>query len=305
LTNSRNPLTARVFVNRLWYLFFGNGLYRSLDDNGSQGEWPDYPELLDWLSVEFIESGWDIKYIVRQIVTSHIYRQSSYVNTDAIDRDPANRLLARQGRFRFSAETIRDNALAIGGLISSKIGGAVARPYQPVGYYAPLNFPKRTYQADNNQDQYRRGVYIHWQRQFLHPMLRAFDAPTREECTAMRTVSNTPLAALTLMNDPSYVEAAKGFAVRILYEGGDTQRERLTWAWKTALCRQPEKEELSVMLEFAENVIKHYKNDKKAAAELLNVGISKLPENISMPDAAGWTNVALALLNLSEVITRN
>ncbi|MAD24014.1 MAG: hypothetical protein CMO44_07565 [Verrucomicrobiales bacterium] len=305
LTNSRNPLTARVFVNRLWYLFFGNGLYRSLDDNGSQGEWPDYPALLDWLSVEFIESGWDVKYIVRQIVTSRIYRQSSYANTDAIERDPANRLLARQGRFRFPAETIRDNALVIGGLINSKMGGAVVRPYQPVGYYAPLNFPKRTYQADNNNDQYRRGVYIHWQRQFLHPMLRAFDAPTREECTAMRTVSNTPIAALTLMNDPSYVEAAKGFAVRILYEGGGTKRERLIWAWKTALSRSPEKEELSVMLEFAKNAIKHYKNDKKAAAELLNVGISKLPENILMSDAAGWTNVALAILNLSEVITRN
>ena len=224
---------------------------------------------------------------------------------DQIERDPTNRLLARQGRFRFSAETIRDNALSIGGLINSKMGGDVVRPYQPVGYYAPLNFPKRTYLSDNNENQYRRGVYIHWQRQFLHPMFRAFDAPTREECTAMRTVSNTPIAALTLMNDPSYVEAAKGFAVRILYEGGDTQSERLIWAWQTALNRSPEKEELSVMLEFAENIIKNYKNDTKSAAELLNVGISKLPENISMPDAAGWTNVALALLNLSEVITRN
>ena len=305
LTNPRNPLTARVFVNRLWYLFFGNGLYRSLDDNGSQGEWPEYPDLLDWISVELIESGWNIKYIVRLIVTSHTYRQSSNVNMDQIERDPTNRLLARQGRFRFSAETIRDNALSIGGLINSKMGGDVVRPYQPVGYYAPLNFPKRTYLSDNNENQYRRGVYIHWQRQFLHPMFRAFDAPTREECTAMRTVSNTPIAALTLMNDPSYVEAAKGFAVRILCEGGDTQRERLIWAWQTALNRSPEKEELSVMLEFAENIIKNYKNDTKSAAELLNVGISKLPENISMPDAAGWTNVALALLNLSEVITRN
>ena len=305
LTDAKNPLTARVFVNRLWYLFFGNGLYRSLDDNGSQGEWPDYPELLDWLSIEFIESGWDIKYIIRQIVTSRTYQQSSYLNKNALKRDPANRLLARQGRFRFSAETIRDNALVIGGLINSKMGGAAVRPYQPFGYYAPLNFPKRIYQADNNHDQYRRGVYIHWQRQFLHPMLRAFDAPTREECTAMRTVSNTPLGALTLMNDPSYVEAAKGFALRILYEGGDTQRERLIWAWQTALSRSPEKEELSVMLEYTENIIKHYKKDRHATAKLLNIGNFKLPENISMHDAAGWTNVALALLNLSEVITRN
>ena len=305
LIGSGNHLTARVFVNRLWYLFFGNGIYRSLDDNGSQGEWPDHPELLDWLAVEFIENGWDIKNIVRQIVMSRIYRQSSIVNPSLLERDPVNRLVSRQGRFRFPAETIRDNALAIGGLINSKMGGAVSRPYQPSGYYSPLNFPKRTYVSDKNQDQYRRGIYIHWQRQFLHPMFRAFDAPTREECTAMRTVSNTPIAALTLMNDPSYVEAARGFAVRILSEGGDTQRDRLIWAWQTALCRDPATEELAVMSKFAEDVLNRYKNDTKAAGELLNVGISKLPENILEYEAAGWTNIALAILNLSEVITRN
>ena len=235
LMQPENPLTARVFVNRLWYLFFGNGLSRSLDDTGSQGEWPTHPELLDWLAVEFIESGWDIKHVVRLIVNSRTYRQSSLVDTKALERDPANRLLARQGRFRFPAETIRDNALAIGGLLNDRMGCAVSRTYQrPVT--TRLIFPKRVYKADADS-QHRRGVYMHWQRQFLHPMLRAFDAPTREECTAQRPVSNTPLAALTLMNDPTFVEAAKGFAVRILSEGGTTRTERLTWAWQAALGR--------------------------------------------------------------------
>ena len=305
LTRPENPLTARVFVNRLWYLFFGNGLSRTLDDTGSQGDWPTHPELLDWLAVEFIESGWDIKHLVRLIVTSSAYRQSSLVNADAVERDPTNRLLARQGRFRFPAETIRDNALAIGGLLNGEMGGAVSRPYQPAGYYAPLNFPKRTYQPDADASQHRRGVYMHWQRQFLHPMLRAFDAPTREECTAQRPVSNTPLAALTLMNDPTFVEAAKGFAVRILTEGGTTQTERLTWAWQTAVGRNPTAQELAVANEFVQQALDRYANNAKAAEELISVGLSRPPGHLSHNELAGWANVALALLNLSEVITRN
>jgi hypothetical protein len=305
LTRPENPLTARVFVNRLWYLFFGNGLSRTLDDTGSQGEWPTHPELLDWLAVEFIESGWDNKHLVRLIVTSSAYRQSSLVNAATLERDPTNRLLGRQGRFRFPAETIRDNALAIGGLLNGEMGGAVSRPYQPAGYYAPLNFPKRTYQADANASQHRRGVYMHWQRQFLHPMLRAFDAPTREECTAQRPVSNTPLAALTLMNDPTFVEAAKGFAVRILTEGGTTQTERLTWAWQTAVGRTPTAEELTVSNEFVQQALDRYANDAKAAEELISVGLSRPPGHLSHNKLAGWSNVALALLNLSEAITRN
>ena len=305
LTQSKNPLTARVFVNRLWYLFFGNGLSRSLDDTGSQGEWPTHPELLDWLAVEFVESDWDIKHIVRLIVNSNTYRQTSLVNAKALERDPANRLLTRQGRFRFQAETIRDNALAIGGLLNDRMGGAVSRPYQPTGYYAPLNFPKRTYKADADSSQHRRGVYMHWQRQFLHPMLRAFDAPTREECTAQRPVSNTPLAALTLMNDPTFVEAATSFAVRILNEGGTTRNERLTWAWQTALGRTPTADELKVAIEFAQQALDQYANDAKAAEDLLSVGLTKPPAHISPNETAGWASVALAFLNLSEVITRN
>jgi len=305
LTSADNPLTARVFVNRLWYLLFGSGLSSTLDDTGSQGEWPTHPGLLDWLAVEFVESGWDVKYIVRLIVTSSAYRQSSLVSPQLREHDPENRLFMRQGRFRLQAETIRDNALAVGGLLNDQMGGKVAKPYQPAGYYSPMNFPKRKYSADMNANQYRRGVYVHWQRQFLHPMLRAFDAPTREECTAQRPVSNTPLAALTLMNDPTFVEAAKGFALRILNEAGATDQQRLAWAWQTALGREPSGKELNVARAFLSETRKRYQADAKAADKLLAVGMLKLPVGMAKPETAAWTVLGQALLNLSETITRN
>ena len=305
LTSADNPLTARVFVNRLWYLLFGSGLSSTLDDTGSQGEWPTHPGLLDWLAVEFVESGWDVKHIVRLIVTSSAYRQSSLVSPQLREHDPVNRLFMRQGRFRLQAETIRDNALAVGGLLNDQMGGKVAKPYQPAGYYSPMNFPKRKYSADMNANQYRRGVYVHWQRQFLHPMLRAFDAPTREECTAQRPVSNTPLAALTLMNDPTFVEAAKGFALRILNEAGATDQQRLAWAWQTALGREPSGKELNVARAFLSETRKRYQADAKAADKLLAVGMLKLPVGMAKPETAAWTVLGQALLNLSETITRN
>ena len=305
LVSADNPLTARVFVNRLWYLFFGSGLSRSLDDTGSRGEWPTHPALLDWLAVEFTGSSWNIKHIVRLIVTSSAYRQSSLVTPQLREHDPENRLFARQGRFRLQAETIRDNALAVGGLLNDQMGGQAAKPYQPAGYYAPLNFPQRTYKADVNSNQYRRGVYVHWQRQFLHPMFRAFDAPTREECTAQRPVSNTPLAALTLMNDPTFIEAAKGFALRILNEAGSTDRQRLAWAWHTSLGREPSNDELTVARVFLGEMRKRYQTDTNAAAELLTVGMMQMPSGVAKPEAAAWTVLGQALLNLSETITRN
>ena len=305
LTSADNPLTARVFVNRLWYLLFGSGLSSTLDDTGSQGEWPTHPRLLDWLAVEFVESDWDIKHIVRLIVTSSAYRQSSLVSPRLREHDPENRLFMRQGRFRLQAETIRDNALAVGGLLNNQMGGKVAKPYQPTGYYSPMNFPKRKYSADMNSNQYRRGVYVHWQRQFLHPMLRAFDAPTREECTAQRPVSNTPLAALTLMNDPTFVEAAKGFALRIINEAGATDQQRLAWAWQTALGREPSGKELNVARAFLVETRKRYQADAKAADKLLAVGMLRLPVDIAKPETAAWTVLGQTLLNLSETITRN
>ncbi|MEK6233941.1 MAG: DUF1549 and DUF1553 domain-containing protein, partial [Planctomycetales bacterium] len=215
LTDSKQGvggLTARVFANRFWYLFFGTGLSNSLDDFGGQGEPPAHPELLDALAMEFQENDWDVKQLVKRIVMSRAYRQSSLESKAMRVRDPGNRLFVRQSRFRLSAESVRDAALSVSGLLVLDYGGASVKPYQPANYYRHLNFPTRKYSHHTDQRQWRRGVYMHWQRQFLHPMLRAMDAPSREECTAVRPRSNTPLAALTLLNDPTFVEAARAFA---------------------------------------------------------------------------------------------
>ena len=192
--------------------YFGTGLSGVLDDLGAQGEPPVHPELLDWLAVEFMESGWNVKHIVKLITTSNTYRQSSKPTEVLREKDAYNRLVARQSSWRLNAETVRDNALLLSGLLVSKIGGPSVRPYQPIGYYSNLNFPKRTYVHDKGESQYRRGLYTHWQRTFLHPSMMAFDAPSRQECTAERATSNTPMQALTLLNDPTYVEAARVFA---------------------------------------------------------------------------------------------
>ncbi|MEL7266117.1 MAG: PSD1 and planctomycete cytochrome C domain-containing protein, partial [Planctomycetota bacterium] len=212
LCESNNPLTSRTMVNRVWSLLFGRGICTSVDDFGGQGTYPSYPELLDQLSIDFVGSGWDIKHLIRGIVHSRAYKRSSLPQEQTRTADPYNDNFARQGRFRIDAEMVRDAALSISGLLVEKIGGPSNRPYQPEGYYAQLNFPRRVYKADKGADQYRRGVYTHWQRTFLHPMLKAFDAPSREECTARRARSNTPVQALTMLNDPTFVEAAAALA---------------------------------------------------------------------------------------------
>jgi Protein of unknown function (DUF1553)/Protein of unknown function (DUF1549)/Planctomycete cytochrome C len=305
LTSPDHPQTARVFVNRLWYLFFGAGLCRTLDDTGSQGEWPSHAELLDHLATEFVASGWDVKHLVRRIVLSSAYRQSSLETPRLRERDPENRLFARQGRFRLPAEMVRDNALAVSGLLVRRLGGPSDRPYQPDGYYAQLNFPKRTYRADTGDGQYRRGVYVHWQRQYLHPILKAFDAPSREECTARRAVSNTPLAALALLNDPSFVEAARVFAARLVREGGKTEEEQVRWAWRAVLSRSPEEREVAALARLYRQEREQYATDPSAAEKLVCVGLSPRPEDIDVAELAAWTAVARALLNLNETITRN
>ncbi len=209
-----NPLTARVVVNRLWKRFFGVGLSKELIDLGSRGEVPPNQELVDWLAVEFMDCEWDIKHMIRLMVTTSAYRQTSLPRAELDAIDPENRLVARQSRFRLEAEQIRDNALAVSGLLVRNVGGEVVRPYQPAKYYSSLNFPERDYTASIGEDQFRRAVYVHWQRQFLHPWLLAFDAPTREECTAARPISSTPSAALVLLNDPTFVEAARRWPAR-------------------------------------------------------------------------------------------
>ena len=233
-----NPLTARVLANRLWKQFFGAGLARKLDDLGSQGEPPLYPELLDCLAAD-LRSDWDIKRSVKQMVLSAAYRRSSVPTAEQKDRDPNNLLFARQSRWRLDAEMVRDQALGVSGLLVAKLGGPPAKPYQPPGYWAFLNFPGREWQNDTGDGLYRRTLYTHWQRQYLHPTLLAFDAPTREECTADRVRSNTPLQSLVLLNAPEFVEAARVFAERVLTDGGKTTDERLDYAFKLTLGRRP------------------------------------------------------------------
>ena len=299
-----NPLTARVFVNRLWKLYFGQGLSRILDDLGSQGDWPTHPELLDWLAVEFMDSGWDVKHMVKLLVTSGAYRQTSKPGEELKERDPYNRLVGRQGRFRLDAEMVRDNALAVSGLLSRKIGGPSVKPYQPAGYWAALNFPPREWANDKGESLYRRGLYTHWQRTFLHPSLLAFDAPSHEECTCERARSNIPQQALVLLNDPTYVEASRAFAERIIKEGGTGTDDRLAWAFGCALSRRPTDEKVKLLTGLYARHAQEYAADREAARKLLSVGDHPMPKDADVAELAAWTSVARVILNLSETITR-
>lgn len=304
LVSADNPLTSRVFVNRLWKQLLGNGLSKSLEDSGSQGEWPTHPELLDWLAVEFPNSGWDVKHMVRLIVTSGTYRQNSTQSRDARAIDPFNRLLSAQNRVRLDAELIRDNALSISGLLSRRIGGESDKPYQPDGYWEFLNFPRRNWDFDKDERQYRRGLYTWWQRSFLHPSLLAFDAPSREECTADRPRSNTPQQALTLLNDPTYVEAARVFATRINSEGGATDEAKLTWAFRRAVSRAPKAEELAILQRLLAKHREDFRANLAAAEQLPKTGLATIPATIDKVELAAWTSVARTILNLHETVTR-
>jgi len=302
--NGAGGLTARVFVNRLWSLFFGAGLSRSLEDFGGQGEPPTHPELLDNLAIEFVASGWDVKHTVRLIVTSNTYQQSSVASPELLARDPENRLLARQGRWRVPAETIRDTALAVSGLLIDEVGGPSARPYQPAGYYRYLNFPTREYSASTDASQWRRGVYVHWQRQFLHPMLKAFDAPSREECTAQRPRSNTPLAALVLLNDPTFVECARVLAQRTINAGGADDTERVAFVFREVTSRSPDDTESAALEALLNSSRSEFESNAAEAESLLKIGQAPLHPDIDKTELAAWTSVCRGLLNLSEVYSR-
>ena len=307
LTNpdDHGGLTARVFANRFWYLLMGTGLAPVLDDFGGQGQPPSHPKLLDNLAVEFYEQKWDVKGLFKTILMSRTYQQSSRVSPALRQRDPYNQLFARQSRYRLPAEMVRDNALAVSGLLTVEFGGASVKPYQPAGYYRHLNFPTRRYAHHDDQRQYRRGVYIHWQRQFLHPMLKSMDAPSREECTAQRPRSNTPVAALNLLNDPTFVEAARKFAERIMLEGGKSVTSRTDFAFRAAIARSPDDFEADAIKKIFAAHLATYRQDDAAAQALLSVG--QAPRNMDLPtsELAAWTSVARVILNLNETITRN
>ncbi len=300
-----NPLTARVFVNRLWKICFGQGIVKSLDDFGIQGSLPSHPQLLDWLAVEFVESGWDVKHMLRLLVTSNAYRQSSVATKQQLEKDPANVWLARQGRFRLDAEMVRDNALEVSGLLSRKVGGPSVKPYQPAGYWSFLNFPVREWHADKAPDLYRRGLYTYWCRTFLHPSLLAFDAPTREECTVDRTRSSTPLQALVLLNDPIYVEAARVFAEHIIRDGGQDTAARLDWAYRRAVSRHVKPEEVKLLTALYEKHRAEFRADRAGAEKAVAVGQWRVPKDVDTAELAAWTSVARVILNLHETITRN
>ena len=323
LTSKENPITARTVMNRLWSLFFGTALSASVDDLGSQGELPSHPELLDWLASEFRDSGWDMKHMIRLIVTSHTYQQitplqaNTSLLTDptvlqsairnqqsAFSQDPANRLLASQNPRRLEAEFVRDNALAIAGLLNLEdIGGPSVKPYQPDNYYEALQFPNRDYIADTDSRQWRRGVYTHWQRTFLHPMMANFDAPARDECAAARTNSNTPQQALTLLNDPAFVEAARVFAARLLQDKASTDAARLTQAYHLALNRDPKPKELDSLTAFLQTQRDTFKSTPEDATKLTHIGLA--PKATLDPiEHAAWTQLARVLLNTQETITR-
>ena len=307
-----NPLPSRVFVNRLWNNFFGTGLSKVLDDLGSQGEWPIHLELLDWLATEFRDPTWqadgahrwDVKHIIRTIVSSHTYRQSSLSTPELEARDGENRLLARQSRYRIEAENVRDMALAVSGLLVEKFGGPSVRPHQPDRYLAAMNFPKRAYSAGRGDDLYRRGLYTYWQRTFLHPGLMLFDAPSREECTVNRSLSNTPLQALVLLNDPVFVEAARVFAQNALGAAKDFDG-RLERAFWDAVSRSPSADERKMLRALYDRGLARFEKDTAAALEFLAAGEAPHPERFDVPQLAAMTTVTRAVLNLHETITRN
>ncbi len=300
-----NPLTARTVMNRLWKQFFGMGLSRVLDDLGAQGEPPTNGPLLDYLACEFMDSGWDIKHMVRLIVTSRTYQQASTASPELRTQDPLNRALARQSAFRLDAELIRDNALKVSGLLADKIGGPSVKPYQPDGYWENLNFPTREYEPTLTADQYRRGLYVWWQRSFLHPSLLAFDAPSREECTAERNRSNLPQQALILLNDPTYVEAARALAARALTDCPGNDAERIRWTWQQVLQREPTTAEREIAGKLLVAQRHFYNDNAEAANKLLATGLAPLPKEINVTELAAWTHVTRVLLNLHETITRS
>jgi hypothetical protein len=308
LVDPSHPLTARVAVNRFWQMYFGTGLVKTAENFGTQGDRPSHPDLLDWLATEFIRTGWDIKTMQRLIVTSAAYRQSSRVTPALLARDPENRLLARGPRFRLPAEMVRDQALAISGLLVDKIGGPSVKPYQPPGLWEEISFgagfSAQTYEQDHGEALYRRSMYTFWKRTCPPPSLQTFDAPEREFCMVRRSVTNTPLQALVLMNDPTYVEAARKFAERILTEAPAAPYDRINYAFRLALARPPSAAETKVLLGVLNQQQAVFHENPDAAVKLLSVGESKRNEKLDTTELAAWAAVASMILNLDEAITK-
>jgi hypothetical protein len=304
LVDANNPLTARVAVNRYWAQLFGTGLVETEEDFGTQGDLPSHPQLLDWLATEYVRLGWDTKALLREIVTSATYRQSSKVSPELAARDPKNRLLARGPRFRLEAEMVRDQALMLCGLLSRKMYGPSVFPPQPPGLWQAAFNGQRTWATSQGEDRHRRGLYTFWRRTIPYPSMTTFDAPSRELCTVRRVRTNTPLQAFVTLNDPVYVEIAQALARRIIREGGNTIEDRARFGLSLCLARPAQPEQIKTLMELYHSERAHYGGDAKAALELATEPLGPLPAGMDASEAAAWTVVANVLLNMDGVLTK-
>ncbi|MDP6447526.1 MAG: DUF1553 domain-containing protein, partial [Pirellulaceae bacterium] len=307
LTAPDHPLTSRVFVNRVWQRLFGVGIVATLEDFGSQGDWPSHPELLDWLAVDFVESGWNVKALHKRIAMSATYRQSSRVTADQYDLDPDNRLLARGPRFRLDAEVIRDSALFVSGQLVEQLGGPSVFPYHPKGLWQEINNRpgySRVYKQDVGDKLYRRSLYTFWKRTVPPPSMSTFDAPEREFCVVRRARTNTPLQAIVMLHDPQFVEAGRALGARMLAAPGDSTDDRLTHGFRLCFARRPEPAELAVLSRILTSRLKQYRADVTAATAVLAVGARPIPSDADRAELAAWSAVGRVLLNLSEFVTK-
>lgn len=308
LTDPGHPLTARVVVNRVWQQYFGTGIVETAEDFGSQGAWPSHPELLDWLAVEFVESGWDVKHLHRLIVTSAAYRQSSRVTPELLEADPSNRLVARGPRFRLDAEVVRDQALFVSGLLVEHVGGPSVKPYQPAGLWFAVGYSGSNtvrFVRGDGDDLYRRSMYTFWKRTSPPPSMGLFDAPSRESCSVRRSRTNTPLQALVTLNDVQFVEAARVMAQRVIREGRDDTAAQIAYAFKLAVGRIATDRELVVLQSIYDEQLAVYTDDPVAAAALIAVGEAPADGTLSPAELAAMTVVTNTLLNLDEVLTQH
>jgi len=306
LVMPNHPLTARVTVNRFWQQFFGTGLVKTAADFGSQGDWPSHPELLDWLAINFVESGWDIKALVKQIVMSSTYQQSGATSEESLQQDPENRLLSRGPRLRLDAEVIRDSALFASGLLSTRVGGPSVFPYHPTGLWQEINNRpgySRTYKQDSGEKLYRRSMYTFWKRTVPPPSMAAFDAPEREYCQISRSRTNTPLQAFVMLHDPQFVEAARHLAGRML-ASADDDTVRIREGFQRCHTRQPTPQESRVLLAELNARREQYKAAPESAEQLLAVGESEVDSSLPPAELAAWTSVARVMMNLSEFVTK-
>ena len=305
LTSPDHPLTSRVTVNRIWRMFFGIGMVETVEDFGLQGSWPSHPQLLDWMASDFVEHNWDTKRLIKIIVMSQTYQQSSVVTAKQLEMDPANRYLSRGPRFRLAGEFLRDQTLAISGLLNSKLGGQGVKPYQPDGLWNEVSLQGGLrFKRDNGDKLYRRSLYTYWKRSSPPPSMVIFDAPSREKCTVRRGTTNTPLQALVLLNDPQFVEAARIFAERIINEGGTTIESKIEFAVRAATSKPPSESMTSVLKQMYQTELTTFKADVEGAKKLLSTGEKPRDEKLDAAEVAAWTIISNLIFNLDEFVTR-